>query len=181
MSRDTSAEQIAQLDSLTDKLEKMELNPSYIAAISTMTQLQKDNFEMIDRSLAMMQSIHTVEVKNGDYFLDIIKFLLPIFATAAITGASVDIAGLNSLLLVAVGLVGVGVSLVALVTLSIARKKKVDRQEKEYIKLSEAFSKWQKIANVQRQLASDSGVDIKDMKDLFADLTKAAESMELKK
>ena len=181
MSRDTSAEQIDQLESLAAKLDKMELKPSYIAATNTMTRLQKDNFEMIDRSLAMMQSIHAVEVKNGDYFLDIIKFLLPIFATAAIAGASVDIAGLNSLLLVTVGLAGVGISTVALVTLSIARKKEVDRQEKEYVKLSEAFSKWQKIADVQRQLASDSGVDIKDMKDLFADLTKVAEAMEAKK
>lgn len=181
MDPNLSPEMLERAEKLSAKLEKIELNPSYIAALQTMTQLQKDNFEMIDRSLAMMQALHTAETKNDDYFLDILKFLIPIFATAAITGASITITGLNSLLLMTIGTIGLVVSVVFLTFLSLKRKKKIDRHQEQYVKLAEAFSKWQKLIEIQKQIASDSGVEVNDMKELFADLVGAAELVENQK
>lgn len=163
-------ELLDRADELADKLAAIENSQGYTSAMVAMAQFQKDNFEMIDRSLSMMQAVHRAELQNNSFYVDIIKLLTPIFATAAIAGASLDTPGINSLALIIAGGVGLVVSVVILVPLLVQHHKKARRQSAEYTKLSEAFKKWEKVADLRKQLESNPDFNIENAESLFGEI-----------
>lgn len=174
MNPDISPETMNRLEALGSKLESIEQSPSYINAMLAMLQYQKDNFEMIDRSLTMMQAVHKAELQNSAFYVDIIKFSAPIFATATITGAALDTPGINSSVLIAIGSVGLLTSVIALVPLLIQRHKKAKRQNAEYIKLAEAFDGWKKVAELRKQLETEGDLNPQKTKELFSEIMQLA-------
>lgn len=155
MQPEKSSQILAKAEDLTKRLEAIELSPVYINAMEKIGQFQKDNFEMIDRALSMMQAVHKVELQNTNFYVDMLKFLIPIFATAAIAGATVDTQGINSLLLEAIGLGGIIGGILTLAPLLVKRHHKTKEQSQQYIKLADALDKWQKVAKLREQLDID--------------------------
>ena len=174
-------EMIEKANKLADKLSAIENSQGYTSAMRAMAQFQKDNFEMIDRALTMMQAVHKAELQNNNFYVDIFKFLIPIFATTAIAGAGVDSPGINSSVLIGVGGVGVLISVISLIPLLIQRHKKAQRQSAEYTKLSKAFTKWEKVADLRKQLESDSDFNTEQAKELFSELMEFADAAEAEK
>ena len=169
---------LAKADKLADKLSVIEKSPAYVNATQAMVQLQKDNFEMIDQSLTMMQAVHKAELQNSDFYVDLLKFLIPLFATATITGVAIDNPGVNSIALSLIGEIGLALSVVFLVPILVQRHKKAKRQNSEYNKLSGAFTKWEKIADLQKQLQSDSDFSPKKVTRLLREITDIADMVD---
>ena len=177
-----SPETLEKIEALAETLQKMELSPEYALATQTLMKAQRDNFEMLDRSLAMMQAVHNAESKNGDFYTDLLKFLIPLFATAVIAGLTVTIQNVNSAVLVWIGGVGLVASFAVLIPLIIKRHRRAKRQRGEYEKLAEAFRAWQSVADLQKKSMSDIN-NLDDAKDLvaqFTDLVNIAESFKKK-
>ena len=161
---------VERLEKIADKLSVIENSQGYTGAMLAMSQFQKDNFEMIDRGLSMMQAVHKAELQNSDFYMGVLKLLIPIFATATITGATIDTPGINSLALIVVGGAGLLVAFVALVPLFVQRHKKAERQSAEYTKLSEAFTKWEKVADLRRQLDENQEISLEKGQEIFSEL-----------
>lgn len=173
-----SPEALEKIEALAETLQKMELSPDYALATQTLMKAQRDNFEMLDRSLAMMQAVHNAESKNSDFYTDLLKFLIPLFATAVIAGLTVTIQNVNSTVLVWIGGVGLVTSFAFLIPLVIKRHRRAKRQRGEYEKLAEAFKAWQSIADMQKKSMGDiNNLDeAKALATQFADLISAVES-----
>lgn len=169
---------LLKLEHLAEKLETMQLSPEYMLANQALIQAQKDNFEMLDRSLTIMQAMHNAESKNGDFYTEVIKFLLPLFTTAAIAGATITVQNVNSVVLMGIGLAGIVASLIFLVPLLVSRHRRAVRQRGEYEKLAKAFEVWKSIADMQRKANSDitNFDDAKVLSEEFSDLIKAVET-----
>lgn len=179
---DITPEALEKIEALVDRLEKVEVSPEYVLATQTLMKTQRDNFEMLDRSLAMMQAVHSAESKNSDFYTDLLKFLIPIFATAVIAGLTVTIQSVNSSVLVWIGSVGLAVSFAFLVPLIIKRHHRAKRQRGEYQKLAEAFKAWQSVADLHKKSMGDIN-NLDDAKALvaqFTDLVNTAESFKSK-
>lgn len=161
---------VERLETVAGQLTSIENSQSYTSAMLAMSQYQKDNFEMIDRSLSMMQAVHKAELQNSGFYMGVLKLLIPIFATATITGAALDTPGINSLALVVVGGSGLLVAFIILVPLLIQRHKKAKRQSTEYAKLSEAFTKWEKIADLRKQLDEKQEIGLEKAQEIFSEL-----------
>lgn len=177
-----SPETLEKIEALAETLQKMELSPEYALATQTLMKTQRDNFEMLDRSLAMMQAVHNAESKNGDFYTDLLKFLIPLFATAVIAGLTVTIQNVNSAVLVWIGGTGLVASFAVLIPLIIKRHRRAKRQRGEYEKLAEAFKAWQSVADLQKKSMGDIN-NLDDAKDLvaqFTDLVNIAESFKKK-
>lgn len=177
-----SPEALEKIEALAETLQKMELSPEHALATQTLMKAQRDNFEMLDRSLAMIQAVHDAESKNSDFYTDLLKFLIPIFATAVIAGATVEIQNLNSSALLWIGSIGLAVSVLWLIPLVIMRHRRAKRQGREYEKLAEAFKAWQAVADLQKKSMGDIN-NLNDAKGLvaqFSDLVNTAESFKKK-
>lgn len=171
-------ETLEKIEAIAKSLEKIELSPEYALATQTLMKAQRDNFEMLDRSLAMMQAVHNAESKNSDFYTDLLKFLIPIFATAVIAGATVEIQNLNSFALLWIGLIGLAGSILWLIPLVVMRHRRAKRQGREYEKLAKAFKAWQSIADMQKKSMGDIN-NLDEAKALaiqFTDLISAVES-----
>lgn len=176
MSRaEISADVMDRAEQLAEKLEVIENSGPYVTAMQAMGQYQKDNFEMIDRTLSMMQAVHKVELQNTNFYVDILKFLIPIFATAAIAGATLDTQGVNSTLLVVIGVVGIISGVLALLPLLIKRHSKTQEQSKQYAKLAKALENWQKVAKLREQLSMDENFNSKETKKLLEEVMSFAD------
>lgn len=173
-----SSNTLEKIEALAETLQKIELSPEYALTTQALMKVQRDNFEMLDRSLAMMQAVHGAESKNSDFYTDLLKFLIPIFATAVIAGLTVSIQSVNSSVLVWIGTVGLAVSFAFLVPLIIKRHRRAKRQRGEYEKLAEAFKAWQSAADLQKKSMGDinSLDDAKGLATQFADLINTVES-----
>lgn len=173
-----SPEALEKIEALAETLQKMELSPEYSLAIQTLMKAQRDNFEMLDRSLAMMQAVHNAESKNSDFYTDLLKFLIPVFATAGIAGATVEIQNLNSSALLWIGLIGLAGSILWLIPLVVMRHRRAKRQGREYEKLAKAFKAWQSIADMQKKsMGNINNLDeAKALATQFTDFIGAVES-----
>ena len=173
-----SPETLEKIDALADRFEKMEISPEYALATQTLMSAQRDNFEMLDRSLAMIQAVHDAESKNSDFYTDLLKFLIPLFATAVIAGLTVTIQNVNSAVLVWIGGAGLVASFAVLIPLIIKRHRRAKRQRGEYEKLAEAFKAWQSIADLQKKSMGDMNNldEVKALAAQFADLVNTTES-----
>lgn len=177
-STDLIPETLKKIDALADRFEKIKISPEYALATQTLMKAQRDNFEMLDRSLAMMQAVHNAESKNSDFYTDLLKFLIPLFATAVIAGLTVTIQNVNSAVLVWIGGMGLVASFAVLIPLIIKRHRRAKRQRGEYEKLAEAFKAWQSIADLQKKSMGDIN-NLDDAKALvaqFTDLVNTTES-----
>jgi hypothetical protein len=168
------ADVMDRAEHLAEKLEVIEKSGPYVNAMQAMGQFQKDNFEMIDRTLSMMQAVHRVELQNTSFYVDILKFLIPIFATAAIAGATLDTQGINSTLLVTIGLIGIIGGALTLAPLLIKRHKKTKEQSNQYAKLAKALENWQKVAKLREQMSMDDNFNSEEAKRLLEDVMKFA-------
>lgn len=165
-----SPELADRFEKVADQLSAIESSQGYTSAMLAMSQYQKDNFEMIDRSLSMMQAVHKVELQNSDFYMGAVKLLIPIFATATITGSTLNTPNINSFVLIIAGGTGLLVAFVVLIPLLIQRHKKAKRQSSEYTKLSEAFTKWEKVADLRKRLDDDQEISLEKAQKLFAEL-----------
>lgn len=175
---DMSPETLKKIEALADRLETVGVSPEYSLATQTLMGAQRDNFEMLDRSLAMMQAVHNAESKNSDFYTDLLKFLIPLFATAVIAGLTVTIQNVNSAVLMWIGGMGLVASFAVLIPLIIKRHRRAKRQRGEYEKLAEAFKAWQSVADLQKKSTGDIN-NLDDAKDLVAQFTDLVNIAEL--
>ena len=178
MSNITDSGVLDRADKLADRLSIIENSQGYTSAMLALSQYQKDNFEMIDRTLSVMQAVHRAELQNTNFYVDILKFLIPIFATAAIAGATLDTKGVNSLLLVIIGLVGIIGGVFVLVPLLLRRHNKTKEQSQQYAQLLRALEKWQKVAKLREQLDMDENFSSKETKKLLEEVMNFADLVE---
>lgn len=138
---------------LEKKLENPELLRFQVESLESSMRMTKDGFDMLDRTLSMTELLHSSETKKIDIFLDIIKYLMPIFATSLITGMAVNATNIKSQLLVWIGFIGFIALSVVLTILFIRRKKILEQQTKNYEKLNEVYSDWRKLSDLQKNIS----------------------------
>jgi len=171
-------EVLEKLETLVNTLQDIQISPEYTLATQALVQAQKDNFEMLDRSLSMIQAIHNAESKNSDFYTELIKYLIPLFTTAAIAGATITVQNINSLVLMIIGIAGVAISFMLLIPLLMSRHRRAIRQRGEYEKLAKVFEAWKSIADMQRKSNGEySNIDdAKAVSAQFSDLIGSIES-----
>lgn len=149
-----NTEELQKLEKMEQKFSELLNSDAYTKNLESITQVYKDHFDMLDRSFSVARTLHEFESKNIDLWIDIIKFLFPVLATALIAGLTVDSSGLETTLLAWIGGAGLVVSLFALMILVQKRNRIIKRQQEEYGKLVKVFSDWKKVADTQQSLAN---------------------------
>ena len=151
-------ENISRLEKIAKKLENPEVLRLQIESLKSSMRMTKDGFDMLDRTISMTELLHSSEMKRVDIFLDVVKYLMPIFATSLITGMSINIINIKSSLLIYIGLIGLGALVVFMLILLSKRKKIINQQSKNYKKLNEIYSDWKKLSELQKKI-SVTGLD----------------------
>lgn len=146
-------ELVERIEKLVEKLGNPEIVRLQIESLESSMRMAKDGFDMLDRTLSMTETLHSSETKKIDIFLDIIKYLMPIFATSLITGMAVNVINVRSQLLIWIGLIGFIVLAIALTVLFIERKKIIEKQTKNYEKLNEVYIDWKKLSDLQKNIS----------------------------
>lgn len=146
-------ELIERAEKIADKFDNPEILRFQIESLESSMRMTKDGFDMLDRILSMTETLHSSETKKIDIFLDIIKYLMPIFTTSLITGMAVNTINVRSQLLIWIGLIGFIFLAIALVVLFIQRKKIIGQQTKNFEKLNEVYADWKKISDLQKNIS----------------------------
>jgi len=162
MDNKISPEMAERMEKLVEKLDNPEVLRLQVESLESAMRMTKDNFDMLDRTLSITESLHASETKKIDIFLDVIKYLLPIFATALIAGMTVDIPNINPLLLTVIGIIGFIILIIALFMLLSQRNKISDRHIEQHNQLNKVFSDWQKIAELQKKVSITTFDDINE-------------------
>lgn len=123
----------------------------YAQIMQSALDIQNNMFVMLDRSLTIMQALHTSELKNTELSVDVIKFLLPLFASAVITGATVNLPNINSAALMGIGGVVTIALLLWLIVTLLSRRSLIKKQNKQYAKLSSFVDEMRKVAELQQK------------------------------
>ena len=148
-----SFEQIGGMVKYAEMLEK---------AMGTM----RENFDAIESALRMAQTLHEKQLQGIDHWIDMCKFLIPIFVTAAVAGLTIDSQDIpfRSELAAVVGSIGFSVFFSGLFWLSHKRQKLLTQQDKDLKKLNKVFQDGQEMVNILKSQAHDERGDMTDDK-----------------
>lgn len=124
----------------------------YAQLTQSVIESQGSMLSILDRSLTIMQALHAAELKSSEIAVDVIKFLLPIFASAVIAGATVSLPNINSAMLVVIGTIGIVALVNWLIVTLLKRRSLVKKQNEQYAKLSGVMDEIRKLAELQQKI-----------------------------
>lgn len=160
MGQDLTPEMIDKLGKLAEKFSNPEVLRLEIESLESAMHMTKDGFDMLDRTISITELLHASETKKIDIFIDVVKYLSPIFATALITGMTVNIPNIKTDILTWIGSFGFIAMMVLLLILLSKRNRITDKQTGNYDQLNKVFSDWQKMAEVQKKISITNLDDI---------------------
>lgn len=153
-----------ELELAVQSFEQMGGMAAYAQIMERATSMMRDNFEAIERALRMVQSLHKKQLQTIDHWVDVCKFLLPLFATATVAGLTITTQSFNSQIATIVGAVGFLVFFAGLFELSQNRGKLLKKQENDLEKLNQTFQQGQELVNILKAQAQDERGEMTDEK-----------------
>ncbi|MBH1956946.1 hypothetical protein I8H84_05205 [Candidatus Saccharibacteria bacterium] len=149
------------MEELVNSSENM---ANYGQILASATASLKDMFDMMDRSLVMSKSLHDMQLQGIDKWVDVCKFLLPIFATFATAGLAISTPGFNGTVAVIVGGAGF-ISFLTLLFAQMAKRKSVlAQQEVDLVKLNQVFTQYRELNDLHMQSAAAERGELTDKK-----------------
>ena len=79
-----------ELELAMQSFEQMGGMTKYAQMIKDAMEALRENFDAIESALRMTQTLHNKQLQGIDHWLGVCKFLIPIFATAAVAGLTID-------------------------------------------------------------------------------------------
>lgn len=150
---------------------------NYGQILASATASLKDMFDMMDRSLVMSKSLHDMQLQGIDKWVDVCKFLLPIFATFATAGLAISAPGFNGTVAVIVGGAGF-ISFLTLLFVQMTKRKSVlAQQEVDLVKLNQVFTQYREMNDLHMQSAAAErgGLTDEKMQDILEKVLKMSE------
>ena len=153
-----------ELELAMQSFEQMGGMAKYAQMIKDAMEALRENFDAIESALRMTQTLHDKQLQGIDHWLGVCKFLIPIFATAAVAGLTIDSQAIpfRSELATVVGSVGFLVFFSGLFWLSRKRQKLLNQQEKDLAKLNKVFQDGQEMVNILKAQAQDTRGNLTD-------------------
>lgn len=159
-------EDVKALEEFVNSSENM---ANYGQILASATASLKDIFDMMSRSLVMSKSLHDMQLQGIDKWVDVCKFLLPIFATFATAGLAISTPGFNGTVAVIVGGAGF-ISFLTLLFVQMAKRKSVlAQQEADLVRLNQIFTQYREMNDLHMQSAAAERGELTDerMQDLL--------------
>lgn len=155
-----------ELDIAMQSFEQMGGMVKYAEMLENAMSAMRENFDAIESALRMTQTLHDKQLQGIDHWLGVCKFLIPIFATAAVAGLTIDSQAIpfRSELATVVGSVGFLVFFSGLFWLSRKRQKLLNQQEGDLAKLNKVFQDGQEMVNILKTQAQDERGEMTDDK-----------------
>lgn len=155
-----------ELQLAMQSFEQMGGMTKYAQMIKDAMEALHENFDAIESALRMTQTLHNKQLQGIDHWLGVCKFLIPIFATAAVAGLTIDSQAIpfRSELATVVGSVGFLVFFSSLFWLSDKRQKLLNQQEGDLAKLNKVFQDGQEMVNILKAQAQDERGEMTDEK-----------------
>lgn len=145
--------------------EQMGGMAKYAQLMESAMNMMRDHFDMTERALKMVQSLHTKQLQGIDHWIDMCKFLLPLFVAIATAGLTLDnISTFNSQIATTIGSVGFLVFFAGLFELSKERQNLLAKQETDVEKLHETFQDGQELVNILKTQAHGERGEMTDEK-----------------
>ena len=159
MSHDTPQKPVTreELELAMQSFKQMGGMAKYAEMLEKAMGTMRENFDAIESALRMTQTLHDKQLQGIDHWIGVCKFLIPIFATAAVAGLTIDSQSIpfRSELATIVGSVGFLVFSSGLFWLSDKRQKLLNQQEKDIVRLNKVFQDGQEIVNILKAQAQD--------------------------
>ncbi|MGB3946173.1 MAG: hypothetical protein WBK76_05050 [Candidatus Saccharimonadales bacterium] len=154
-----------ELELAVQSFEQMDGMAKYAQMMESAMNMMRDHFDMTERALKMVQSLHEKQLQGIDHWIDMCKFLLPLFVAIATAGLTLDnIATFNSQIATIIGSVGFLVFFAGLFKLSQKRQKLLSKQEKNIENLHKTFQEGQELVNILKAQAQDERGEMTDDK-----------------
>lgn len=166
-----------ELQLAKEMLESADTMANYSELMKNATASLKDMFDMIDRSLVMSKSLHDTQLQGIDKWVDVCKFLLPIFATFVAAGLTISTPGFNGTVAVIVGGAGF-ISFLTLLFVQMAKSKSVlAQQEADLVKLNQVFTQYREMNDLHMQSVAAERGELTDekMKNILEKVLKMSE------
>lgn len=177
MTREVTRE---ELELAVQAFEQMGGMTKYAQLMESAMRMTRDNFDMAERGLRVVQSLHNKQLQGIDQWVDVCKVMLPLFATATVAGLTITIQNFNSQIAVMCGAIGFLVFFAGLLWLTRQRHKLLNKQEQDIEKLNVAFQQGQELVNIIKAQAQDERDEMTDEK-MREQLEKVLEIMREKK
>ena len=167
-----------ELELAMQSFEQLGGMAKYAQLIKDAMEALRENFDSIESALRMTQTLHDKQLQGIDHWISICKFLVPIFATAAVAGLTIDTEAIpfRSELATLIGSIGFLVFFAGLFWLSDKRQKLLNKQEEDIKKLHKTFEQGQEMVNILKAQANDTRGEMTD-EQLREQLEKALEIM----
>ena len=171
-----------ELDIAMQSFEQMGGMAKYAEMLENAMSAMRENFDAIESALRMTQTLHDKQLQGIDHWLSVCKFLIPIFATAAVAGLTIDSQTIpfRSEVATVVGSVGFLIFFSGLFWLADKRQKLINQQENDLAKLNKVFQDGQEIVNILKAQAQDERGEMTDEK-MKEQLEKALKIMKTSK
>lgn len=166
-----------ELELAIQSFEQMGGMAKYAQLMESAASMMRDHFDMTERALKMVQSLHGKQLQGIDHWIDMCKFLLPLLIAVATAGLTLDISTFNSQIATIIGLIGFLVFFAGLFELSKKRQSLLAKQEKDIEKLHKTFQDGQELVNILKSQAQDEHGEATD-DELRERLKKVLEVME---
>lgn len=151
-----------ELELAMQSFEQMGGMAKYAQMIKDAMEAMRENFEAIESALRMTQTLHEKQLQGIDHWIDMCKFLVPIFAVITTAGLTLDVATFNSQIATIVGSIGFLVFFAGLFEQSKKRQILLAKQEKDIEKLHKSFQDGQELANILKAQAQDERGEVTD-------------------
>ena len=161
MTREVTRE---ELELAVQAFEQMGGMTKYAQLMESAMRMTRDNFDMAERGLRVVQSLHNKQLQGIDQWVDVCKVMLPLFATATVAGLTITIQNFNSQIAVMCGAIGFLVFFAGLLWLTRQRHKLLNKQEQDIEKLNVAFQQGQELVNIIKAQAQDERDEMTDEK-----------------
>lgn len=151
-----------ELDLAMQSFEQMGGMAKYAQMIKGAMEALRENFDAIESALRMTQTLHDKQLQGIDHWIDMCKFLLPLFVAIGTAGLTIETSNFNGQIAAIIGSIGFLVFFAGLFELSQRRQKLLNKQEEDIKKLHKTFEQGQEIVNILKAQANDTRGEMTD-------------------
>ena len=153
-----------ELELAIQSFEQMGGMAKYAQIMEGAMNMMSDHFDMTERALNIVQSLHVKQLQGIDHWIGMCKFLLPMFVAIATAGLTITVPSFNGQVAVIIGMIGFVVFFAGLFEQSRKRQKLLIKQEQDIEKLNKTFQDGQELMNILKAQAQDERGEMTDEK-----------------
>lgn len=165
-----------ELEFAIQSFEQMGGMAKYAQIMERAMSMMRDHFDMTERALKVVQSLHAKQLQGINHWIDLCKFLLPMFVAIATAGLTITVPSFDGQVAVIIGMIGFVVFFAGLFEQSRKRQQLLVKQEQDIEKLNKTFQDGQELMNILKTQAQDEWGEMTDEK-LREQLEKALKVM----